>query len=204
MQGHLDSPLTEEGLSQARSVGERLSRIGVTAIYSSDLGRAWKTAEEISRRTGVSVRADVRLRERNLGIFQGHTEQEIIAQYPNEWERFLTRDPDYRMPGGESSRDRVIRSVAALDEIGVRHEGALAVLVTHGGILDGIFRAVTGLALDLSRHFKIWNGAVNIISRSARSNDEADDTGGLQSGGPAGSGAGWMIDLWGEGSHLPV
>ena len=204
MQGHLDSPLTERGIKQAEEVAEHLVDLPIKAIYSSDLGRAMATAEAVARRTGLSIIPEPRVRERSLGIFQGLTEPEVTARYPAEWERFLTRDPDYRMPGGESSRDRVVRSSLALEELGARHGGEVVVLVTHGGILDGLFRIVTGIPLESPRKFKIWNGGISVFSRSSVSDDEAQDTGGLSSGGPAGSGNGWMVDVWGYTGRIVV
>ena len=53
-QGHLDSPLTETGLAQARALGERLALETFTALYSSDLGRAVQTAQLIAASDGVA------------------------------------------------------------------------------------------------------------------------------------------------------
>src|SRR5215217_4614172 len=70
-QGFLDSPLTTKGLAQAKALGQRLGREKFTALYSSDLGRALQTAQEIANVTGHEIVTDARLRERHLGIFQG-------------------------------------------------------------------------------------------------------------------------------------
>ncbi|HUX21967.1 MAG TPA: histidine phosphatase family protein [Spirochaetia bacterium] len=201
IQGHLDSDLTPRGVAQASSVASRLKGYGFDALYSSDLGRAFKTAERIAAATGCRIIREPRLRERNLGIFQGMTEGEILERYPVEWERFRSMEPDYRIPDGESSRDRILRSESLLDEVAERHSGETVLFVTHGGILDGIFRLVTGLPLDLPRQFKIWNAGVNVISRAALGTQE--DTGPLFSGGPASAPAeGWMIELWGDTGSL--
>ena len=73
IQGHLDSPLNEEGLAQALLVGDRLAREPFAHLYSSDLGRALQTAQPIADHSGRPARIDARLRERNLGVFQGLT-----------------------------------------------------------------------------------------------------------------------------------
>lgn len=203
IQGHLDSDLTARGISQAESVAARLAGSSFAALYSSDLGRAFKTAERIARTTGCEIITEPRLRERHLGIFQGLVEGEIRERYPDEWSQFLSRDPDYRIPKGESSRDRVVRSRSLLDELARRHAGETVLLVTHGGILDAMFRLVTGLPLDEPRQFKIWNAGINIISKSDRSSSITSDTGPLSSGGPASALTdGWMIELWGDTGSL--
>src|ERR1051325_10264843 len=73
LQGQMDSPLTPSGLAQSRALAERFSRCPISALYSSDLGRARQTAESIAVRTGQEIRFDDRLRERHLGVFQGLT-----------------------------------------------------------------------------------------------------------------------------------
>ncbi|HUX51933.1 MAG TPA: histidine phosphatase family protein [Spirochaetia bacterium] len=203
LQGHLDSELTSRGVAQANSVAARLRDYRFDALYASDLGRAYKTAQKIAAATGCRIISEPRLRERNLGIFQGLTEGEIRVRYPEEWSRFRSMEPDYRVPDGESSRDRVVRSRSLLDEVAVRHRERTVLLVTHGGILDGIFRLVTGLPLELPRQFKIWNAGINIISRVSLGSEDAADTGPLHSGGPASAPAdGWMIELWGDTGTL--
>jgi 2,3-bisphosphoglycerate-dependent phosphoglycerate mutase len=187
IQGHLDSPLTPSGMRQADAVGKALADVPIAALYASDLGRALHTAEAIGTYIGQAPVPDIRLRERHLGIFQGHTESEIVAQHPAEWAQFRTRDPAYRIPGGETSLDRVHRAMSFLEEIRLRHAGEVVAAVTHGGILDGIFRTVAGVPLDAPRHFKLWNAAVNVISHGAN---------------PAF--AGWIVELWGyTGSVVP-
>ena len=122
MQGQNDSPLTALGLHQARQLGSRLKDVSFTTLYSSDLGRAHQTARCIADATGHEVLADTGLRERCFGIFEGLTNAEIKVQHPEEHVRFATRDPDYAMPGGESTVQFRDRCVACLESIAQRHE----------------------------------------------------------------------------------
>src|SRR5688500_9825999 len=92
-QGHLDSPLTAKGLSQAQALARRLSGERFSALYTSDLGRAYQTAQLIAAATGHSVVLDSRLRERKLGVFQGLTSEEIRAVHAEEYELYRIRDP---------------------------------------------------------------------------------------------------------------
>lgn len=180
MQGHRDSPLTTVGRSQARSVARRIARFPVRALYSSDLGRARETVRPIAEATGLEPQFDVRLRERGLGIFEGLTEAEIVASHPAEWALFRRRDPDWVVPKGESARQRTERSTACLEELVGRHPGETIVAVTHGGVLDGLFRFVVGLPLSVPRRFVIPNGALNVL----RFEEER-----------------WMLEMWGSRDH---
>ena len=138
-QGHLDSPLTEKGLAQAEALGERLAREKFTILYSSDLGRAVQTAQMISQATGHMIITDARLRERHLGIFQGLNAEEIKERYPEEYRLHRTLGPDYVIPGGESMHQQVARNVACLKEVAEKHAGETIAVVTHGGVLSGLF-----------------------------------------------------------------
>lgn len=161
MQGQNDSPLTPLGLDQARQLGRRLRDVEFTALYSSDLGRAHQTARCIADHTGHEIVADERLRERSFGIFEGLTRAEIRERFPEENARFETRDPDYAMPGGESNaqfRDRALKGLTAIAE---RHEGETVVVVTHGLVLDVLYRTACGMALDVPRGFPLLNCSVN-------------------------------------------
>src|SRR5690348_13914028 len=86
MQGQLDPPLSERGLAQALEVGERLAGRRLGAFYCSDLVRARQTAELIASAVGMDPVPDPGLREIALGAWEGKTREEVMAEYPEEWE----------------------------------------------------------------------------------------------------------------------
>jgi probable phosphoglycerate mutase len=180
-QGHLDSELTEKGVSQARALGQRLARESFTALYSSDLGRAVQTARMITAVTGHEIVTDHRLRERHLGIFQGLSGDEIKDKHPEEYRLHRTLGPDYVIPGGESVRQQVARNVTCLDEIAVKHPGEKVVVVTHGGVVSGLFRHVLNIPLEAPRRFEFVNAGLNVFA--------------YENGN-------WMLRTWGDVSHL--
>jgi broad specificity phosphatase PhoE len=132
-------------LLQAAALARRLSNRRVGTVYSSDLGRALRTAEIIATACGVPLRVDRRLRERNMGIFQGLTLKEIRDRYPQECAAFEQSGFEYIIPEGESGRQRLDRSVRVLTEIAEQHSAEQIVAVTHGGILMGFFEHVLGM-----------------------------------------------------------
>lgn len=161
IQGHLDIPLNETGLWQARRVGEALADEPVTAIYTSDLLRAHVTAQAVADTTGAPLATDVGLRERSFGQLQGRTFAEIEAQLPEEARRWRQRDPEFVPDGGESLivfRDRILQTMHRLLQ---QHAGGVVVLVAHGGVLDVLYRAATGQELQAPRTWKITNAAIN-------------------------------------------
>ena len=180
-QGHLDSPLTEEGIAQARALARRLVREKFSLIYSSDLGRAMQTAQIIADATGHEVVADARLRERHMGIFQGLSSDEIKEKFPEEYKLHRSLGPDYVIPSGESVRQQVARNLAYLNEIAVKHLGEAIVVITHGGVLSGLFRHTFSIPFDAPRRFEFTNAGLNVFLY-----EEGN----------------WFLQTWGDLSHL--
>ena len=180
-QGHLDSDLTEKGIAQAKALGVRLARERFTRLYSSDLGRALHTARIIAASTGHEIVTDARLRERHLGIFQGLNGDEIRSKYPEEHRLHRSVGPDYVIPGGESVRQQVARNVDCLTEIARKHWGETIVVVTHGGVLSGLFRHTFSIPFDAPRRFEFTNAGLNVFHY------EQDN---------------WFLQTWGDTSHL--
>jgi probable phosphoglycerate mutase len=180
-QGHGDSPLTKTGIAQAQAVAQRLQGYRFSRLYSSDLGRALQTARIIADRTGHEIVLDERLRERHLGIFQGLTRAEMAARYPEEWHLYRTAGPDVVIPGGESARQRFERSTSCLREIALNHPGETLVIVTHGGVLNGLLRHTLDIPLEAPRRFRIPNAGINVFLFD---------------------GENWLLETWGDTSHL--
>lgn len=129
--GHGTTPLTALGRSQAEATGARLARMGVDAVYSSDLVRAQQTADIIARAIGGSYESTPTLRERSVGIFTGLSFDEARARFPNEYEALLRREPDSCPPGGETYLQCRARASSFLDDLLVLNAGQRIVLVSH-------------------------------------------------------------------------
>jgi probable phosphoglycerate mutase len=161
MQGQHDSPLTPLGLQQARQLARRLKGVSFAALYSSDLGRAHQTARCIADATGHEIVADTGLRERHFGIFEGLTNNEIKLNHPDLYEHFARRDPHFCMPDGESAAQFMQRCVGALERIAGRHAGETVVVVSHGLVLDAVYRTAVKMPVEAPRGFPLLNCSVN-------------------------------------------
>jgi len=161
LQGHRDSPLSAEGLRQADALAARLATVSFSALYSSDLGRALQTAGRIAARTGHQVHADARLRERGLGVLEGLTREEANQRHPEIFGPYSSNAPDYVVPGGESTSQRLGYAVECLGEVGSRHPGERVVVVTHGGVLSSFFRHSLGIPPHTPRAFSVLNACWN-------------------------------------------
>ena len=161
LQGHLDIELNETGRSQAQRLALALAHEPISALYSSDLLRAWETARAISDATGQTAHAHPGLRERSFGVLQGMTHAEIEAHWPAQALRWRQRDPHWAPDGGESLLDVRQRITRTASELAARHLGQQIVLVAHGGVLDVLYRAATGQELQAPRTWQLGNAAIN-------------------------------------------
>ncbi len=110
------------------------------------------------------------MRERGYGVLEGRTYDEIAIHHPDDAERMRRRDAWHAMEGGESLatfRERVVGAVAAIARAHEAEFGAAstALVVTHGGVLDTLYREAFGLALDAERPGgPIANGRINRLT----------------------------------------
>ena len=183
MQGTTDTLLTDVGRAQAQALGRRLAGHSFTALYSSDLTRALDTARAIAEHSGHEVVADARLRERRFGIFEGLTAGEIQSLHPEEHARFVSRDPEYEVPGGESARAFTQRCLGCLAGIADGHRDEAVVVVSHGLVLDSLYRAAHGLEHGAPRPVPLINASMNRFGYG---------------------GGAWRLEVWGDVSHLAL
>jgi 2,3-bisphosphoglycerate-dependent phosphoglycerate mutase len=134
-QGHADIALDRAGELQAAAAAEVLGTFD--AIWASDLARARRTAQIIAELTGVGpVCLDPRLRETDVGPWEGLTHAEV----EREWPGYLAERR--RPPGFEPYEDASARSIAALLDIASDHPGGEVLVVSHGGVIRATRRAV--------------------------------------------------------------
>lgn len=181
IQGQIDIPLNEKGRAQALAMAFNAAHASFKAIYSSDLVRALDTAKALAAREGQEVKPLPQLRERHFGLFQGLTAAEGEQRYPEAYQRYAARDPRYDFESGESLLELAARVAEAVDWMVRHHAGQTLAAVTHGGVLDILFREATGRPLSAPRDFKIPNCGLNWFRFD---------------------GQGWHLESWADRHHL--
>jgi 2,3-bisphosphoglycerate-dependent phosphoglycerate mutase len=161
IQGQLDIALNDRGRWQAQRLARALADEGLEAVYASDLGRARETAQAVADAARLAVQTDAALRERRFGAFEGLTFREIEQRYPEQSRRWRERDAGYGPEGGETLDLFFRRAVAAVAAIAERHRGQHIAIVTHGGVLDALYRAASRIAIDAPRTWQLGNASVN-------------------------------------------
>ncbi len=164
-QGHLDIPLHAIGLEQAAASARYvLDNYKIDRVYSSDLCRASETARPIAEALGLPLEKDARLREIDMGLWQGLDYDEAIARFP-ETERIRKEClGKLRYDGGESYGDVMSRVRACADQIERENDGKTVVLASHGGTIRALFSSWLGYGpMEMIRVPIVPNASVSVV-----------------------------------------
>jgi broad specificity phosphatase PhoE len=169
-----DVELSKTGQEQAAAVGAWLDELDddhrPTVVISSPYLRAAQTARTAVERLGVDVEYDERLRERDLGIFDGLTGAGIRARHPEEAERRNKLGKFYyQPPSGESWADVVLRARSLLSDLRHGYDDSRVYLFTHQAVIMSFRYALEGLSeeeiLQVDREVQIPNASVTTYQR---------------------------------------
>ena len=160
MQGHSNSDLSSVGQAQIQALGQWMKNVPFDHIYSSDSLRAKQTAEVITQFSGHELKIDLRLREKNLGVFEGLTSEEARERHPEVFRLFKTAGSKFVIDEGESTQQLQDRALEIVDEIRIKHPEERVLLVTHGGFIRVVMKHSLGLSLETPTRFLIRNTGV--------------------------------------------
>ena len=134
-QGQIDVPLNAKGHQQAQQVAGSLAHSTISAIYSSDLSRAYETAGYLAAQFDLPVQTEVRLREIHQGVWQGLRISEIQSNYKSRLYSREKRPLQVAPPGGETVLQVGDRVISFLTELIPRHPQETVAIVTHGFVM---------------------------------------------------------------------
>ncbi|MFN9745063.1 MAG: histidine phosphatase family protein [Betaproteobacteria bacterium] len=161
LQGQLDIGLDDTGRWQAARLAAALADAGLVAVHASDLARARDTATAVAAACGLGLQTHAALRERHFGVLEGLSHAEIEERFPDDARRWRQRDPGFGPGGGESPEAFSARCVAAFTRLAQAHPGQTIAIVAHGGVLDCLYRAASGIGLQAPRTWQLTNAAIN-------------------------------------------
>jgi broad specificity phosphatase PhoE len=143
--GHSDPPVNERGHRQIEGLLRELESESIDAVYTSDLSRALTTADAIAKAFRLSAIAVPGLREIDFGEWEGMSWREIEsrnATYARKWSETY---PQLPTPGGESFEAFQSRVMAEVEQLLTLPDQKCLAVVTHGGVMRVILRALCGL-----------------------------------------------------------
>jgi broad specificity phosphatase PhoE len=115
-----------------------------TALYSSDLSRAARTATTIGDRLALQPQLSPELREIFCGRWQGLSVEDVESQYPGQLAEWSDKVDRFTLPGGECVLDVQKRTYAFYHRILERHRGEAVIIVSHGVALAALQAAIHG------------------------------------------------------------
>lgn len=183
VQGWIDSPLTQQGIADAKRAGEQLKAIDFKAAYSSDSGRAIETAANILKANPENINIISyqypEFREQCHGYFEGNdlnqmwqfvgeqvkltSESAVLGTYGLEKARDLIHKAD--LYGEAESNDMFWdRLNRGFDKLRANsHDGDQVLVVSHGMTIRSI---VDRYAPELDEGIATINGSITKLSIS--------------------------------------
>lgn len=161
IQGWAPVPLTERGHSQARRVGAFLAdEYAVDAVLSSDILRAYQTAEAIGDALDCPVETDLEWRERDFGLLQG-----LADATAEDLDSFRSPENGPLLQGdrGESWTELEQRVQTAWQELQRTHDGETVVVVTHTGVLLSLVTDIQDFSEEEARSLSFSEGGVTEV-----------------------------------------
>jgi glucosyl-3-phosphoglycerate phosphatase len=166
-QGQADIPLDDLGRRQAAAAAQVIKDLKPTAIFSSDLSRAAATAGALAEVTGLDINFDRRLREIDVGSWEGLTVEEAAEADPELVAGVAAGEDVRRSATGETTGEVARRVATAFTEIlGAAEEESTVVLTMHG--LAGRVGIGHFLGVDWDRLGGLRNCAWVVLDRHPR------------------------------------
>ncbi len=176
IQGHQDSPLTPAGELQAKKLAQQFRKVNFSAIFTSDLLRAKRTAQIIALDKKLAIITAIALRERNFGHTEGKTDTEFDAEFKD----LLTkrdRLPDQERfkfklaPDIESDEEVTSRLITYLREIATAYIGKNVLVVCHAGAMRALlvklgfasYRELPGRAITNTAYVKLRSDGIDFF-----------------------------------------
>lgn len=147
--GHTDPVLTDLGLRQAACTADFLARrYPISAVYSSDLKRAYQTGAAVAEKLALPMHQETGLREIYAGQWEGKTFDQIREQFAADYHCWMTDIGHCRPTGGESAAELLQRVEETLGRIGEENPHAVVAVATHATVIRVVQSKISGVGLD--------------------------------------------------------
>jgi alpha-ribazole phosphatase/probable phosphoglycerate mutase len=169
--GHIDVPLSENGIKQLQRLAEYLTQItdyrsqitDIKAVYSSGLDRSLKSAEIIAKPFGLKPDIIDDLKERSFGAWEGMTFDEIKDKWPDAFNAWAENPLKFSPMEGENTLEVKERAMKAFYNIINKHKDEEIAIVSHGGITRVVLCEMLGMPLENIFRIEQDFAALNII-----------------------------------------
>ncbi len=159
LQGQVDVPLNEKGIKQAKEAAKRYFKgMSFSAIFSSDLLRAKRTAEIIALEKKMAVKTTELLRERSFGPYEGKSVKEVEKELRIDIKEFrVLSDDQLKKLNIETNTDIMSRFFTFVREVAVAYQGKNVLVVTHGSVMRVFLEKIGYISKEQSKNIVIEN-----------------------------------------------
>lgn len=162
--GTADVPLDGLGLEQARRVADHLADMRIDCIYSSPLSRCLELATMVAAGHGLEVELDDRIKEIDLGRWDGETYKEIFKKDGDILKKWTGDPTSVTIPGGESLTDVQARAMEWFTETANLRPDSTILASSHGGPIRAMIAAVIGLPLGRIFRLTVDLASISVVN----------------------------------------
>lgn len=163
--GQMDIPLSQRGSQQAELTARYIrENFNVDAVYSSDLQRAYCTAQPIAEACDRSLIKNEQLREIFAGQWQGLCFDELQTRYSESYGVWLRDIGNAHPAGGESVEELSERIWTVVKDIAEREQNKTVIIVTHATPIRTLICRLKGFDLDQMRQIPwVSNASLSVV-----------------------------------------
>ncbi len=137
--------------------------IRIDAVFASDRPQCADPAAAIAAAKGLEVATDERLRDQDMGSWQGRAWEDIAREDPERAREFFADFGECSAPGGESLGEVVERMLSFWGGVSAALPGRSVVIVAPGALLAGYAAAMLGMRLSRAPSLNLPHGGIGII-----------------------------------------
>ncbi len=173
--------LNENGRSQAKDAAKRLSKLPITALYSSPVTRCIETAEYLAKSQKLKIMELEDVGEVRYGEWEGKKIKKLAAK--PEWHAVQHFPSRFQFPEGEALREVQFRAIQALETLSARHGQEMIAVVSHADLIKLVLAHYLGVHIDLFQRIVISPASVSVLALQPNGSVQVvrvNDTGPLQ------------------------
>lgn len=163
IQGQRDTLLTKKGIKQAEKIANRLSNEKIDNIYSSDLKRAFKTAEVIGNKLKLKVNSDKNFREINFGSWEGITKKDLIERHYEKYLLWMKEPHKLKLEDAETLSDLQKRTMEGINRISELNPNKNILVVSHSAAIKTIIIELLEMDISYFSKMSLDNVSLSII-----------------------------------------
>lgn len=164
LQGASDGALTPQGIAEAERLGLHLRNSSIDHVISSDLVRAYDTAQAIARHHNLEVEKTTLVREWDCGVWDGRTAEEFLDMLDRTGMPVSAFSPE----GGETLEQVKGRAEAFLSKLMAQNSAKTVVVCSHGDFMRMLLVCLLGIEIDQANHFFFNNSSYSLFEYDGR------------------------------------